>query len=177
MEKHRLTINDEWETPLYAIRDLLEWEDWKFSGPISIYEPFLGSGHSVQCFMKLGHTVHAPGGDFFDHPKPSEHLYIITNPPFTIKKQILHKIIVEWNHPRFAILLPAPVVQTDYFRHMTEHIEGLDIMVPTARVKFLKDGVMAKKSSGFNVVWVCRGFPLNRGTRMHYLGHTGEKDA
>ena len=177
MLKHRLKENDEWETPLYAIRDLLEWDGWQFPGPLDIYEPFVGSGHSVACFQKLGHRVHAPGGDFFTHCKPLPNTYLITNPPFTTKKQILHKIIVEWNHPRFAILLPAPVVQTDYFREMTAHVEGLDIMVPTARIKFLKDGVMARKCSGFNVVWVCRGFPLRRGTRMHYLGHVGDKDA
>tara|TARA_B110000261_G_scaffold162389_1_gene205878 strand:+ start:6149 stop:6682 length:534 start_codon:yes stop_codon:yes gene_type:complete len=177
MDKHLLTVNDKWETPMYAIRDLLHWDGWQFATVLDIYEPFVGSGHSVNCFQKLGHLVHAPGGDFFKHNKPPPHWFLITNPPFTTKQAVLQRIVVEWNHPHFAILLPAPVLQTDYFRNMIEDVEGLDIMVPTARVKFLKNGVMAKKSSGFSVVWVCRGFPLKRGLRMHYLGHTGAKDA
>ena len=88
--------------PLYAIRDLLD--HWQLEN-LHIYEPFIGSGHSTKCMRKLGHTVYAPGGDFFTHGVPDRSLYLITNPPFSIKKEILRKIFVEWNHPRVALLL------------------------------------------------------------------------
>ena len=62
MQKHQIKTFDEYETPLYAIRDLLD--HWQLEN-LHIYEPFIGSGHSTKCMRKLGHTVYAPGGDFF----------------------------------------------------------------------------------------------------------------
>lgn len=171
MQKHQIKTFDEYETPLYAIRDLLD--HWQLEN-LHIYEPFIGSGHSTKCMRKLGHTVYAPGGDFFTHGVPDRSLYLITNPPFSIKKEILRKIFVEWNHPRVALLLPANVVQTDYFREITAHVELLKIMMPTARVKFIRDGKMMNKTAGFSCVWVCRGFGSN--IHMEYLGHRGKKD-
>jgi len=177
MQKNLLKNDDEWETPMYALRDLLNWKGMQFPSGASIYEPFKGSGHSTKCMQKLGYSVVTYDGDFFNHPKPLDSSFLITNPPFTIKRQCLQRILVEWNVQKFAILLPAPVLQTNYFQQMITHIEALDVMVPTARIKFIKGGVMAAKCSGFNVVWLCRGMPIRRPTQMHYLDHEGGKDA
>ena len=177
MQKNLMIQYDEWETPLYALRDLLRWDGMQMPNDAVVYEPFTGSGHSSRCLKKLGYNVLTQSGDFFQHKKPSPDVYLITNPPFTIKQKCLHRILVEWNVPRFAILLPAPVIQTDYFQKMTYHVDSLDIMIPTARIKFLKNGVMAPKCSGFNVVWLLRGFPIKRPIQMHYLQHEGDKDA
>ena len=53
-------------------------------------------------------------------------------------------------------------------------VELLKIMMPTARVKFIRDGKMMNKTAGFSCVWVCRGFGSN--IHMEYLGHRGKKD-
>jgi hypothetical protein len=177
MQKNLLTVYDEWETPMYALRDLLQWEGMQMPHDAVVYEPFVGSGHSTNCLKKLGYNVLTQSANFFQHERPASDVYLITNPPFTIKKECLQRILVEWDVPKFAILLPAPVLQTNYFQDMIKHVASLDVMVPTTRIKFMKNGVMDPKCSGFNVVWVCRGMPIKRPIQMHYLNHEGDKDA
>lgn len=173
MNKNNINTFDEYETPLYALRDLMN--HWTFTESPLIYEPFVGSGHSTRALQSLGYEVLSPGGDFFKHPAPAPDTYLVSNPPFSIKKKILERIFLEWNHPKVALLLPSNVVQTDYFQQITQGM-NLDILMPTARIKFIKDGTMMPKTAGFSCVWVCRGFPVYRGIQMHYLGHTGNKD-
>ena len=87
--KHSLKykLDDEYMTPLYAFNGLFEYIQLDKS--TKIWEPFFGDGGSVQKIQKIGYEqVHAENVNFFECTPPDKDTMIVTNPPFSIKKQL-----------------------------------------------------------------------------------------
>ena len=170
--KHSLKykLDDEYMTPLYAFNGLFEYIQLDKS--TKIWEPFFGDGGSVQKIQKIGYEqVHAENVNFFECTPPDKDTMIVTNPPFSIKKQVLDHIINVLKWPRFALLLPVCVLFTRYFHDILAKrgdIE-IEILVPYSRIQFLKNGKAPGKCS-FDSCWIVSGVQLGETKKgYHFL--------
>lgn len=104
---NKINVNDEWYTPEYAIKPILE-----FLNPNSnILFPFDKIDSKFFSFLeKSGHKVwnsHIDDGiDFFNYIKSDvdRYEYIISNPPFSKRKQVIEYLFI-LGKP-FAMLIP-----------------------------------------------------------------------
>lgn len=134
--------NDEYQTPIYAINPILE-----FIKPNSrILCPFdENDSNYVKVLTNEGHTVinsHIMyGQDFFKMNVKSHFDYIISNPPYSKKKEIFAKLF-EIDIP-FALLLNAQGLfdSKKAFELFKDKIDHTQIMYLYPRVCYIKDGV------------------------------------
>lgn len=99
------SIQDEYYTPEYAVNIVLP----HIKGVKTIWCPFdEESSNYVKVLRKHGYTVHAThidnGQDFLTFDPQFQYDAIISNPPFSIKSEVLNKCI-QLDKP-FALLLP-----------------------------------------------------------------------
>jgi hypothetical protein len=167
--------NDTYETPsatLDMVLDLLDPEKHY------IWEPFPGSGSSTVHMRNRGFQVtNGTDPDFFNqtvpvcvsskaNPGTPLTLVIVTNPPFSIKKEILVRI-AELGVERVAFLLPAATMYTKYFHEYITTVgqEHFRLIVHTKRCSFLDPAtgktVLNKNgkqgSCSFDVAWFTMG--------------------
>ena len=101
-----------------------------------IWEPFYGNGASGEHLRNLGckEVIHIDE-DFFEHNKGE---VVISNPPYTKKKEILRRLVEDLDKP-FILILPADVVFTRYFRTIfSNKFHDLQFIVPKKRLQFIK---------------------------------------
>jgi hypothetical protein len=86
---------------------------------------------------------------------------LVSNPPFSVKRQILARLDALGVH-RVALLLPAPVLFTKYFREYCRQ-HHVQLVVHSKRCAFInpKTG-KAGKSASFDIAWICVGLKLDR---------------
>jgi len=156
------TDHDDYMTPVTAWTDILLNNLLKRSGYAVIWEPFYGdgtSGMNLGTLFPASRVIHQPE-DFFvtDH----ECDIIITNPPFTLKKQVFQRL-VELGKP-FIILCPSSMINTRYMADLFADQESpLQICIPRKRIQFLKmvDGKVDPDQKGrcnfdcFYYCWKC----------------------
>lgn len=131
MQKH-----DTYVTPDYA------WKNIKNYIPKDavIWEAFYApGGESGQILTDMGYTtIHNPYPeyDFFKY-EPEHYTHIISNPPFSISKQVL-KRLKELNKP-FIMLMPSAKLNTGYFRELFQDSEEpIQVIIPRKRIHFKK---------------------------------------
>ena len=131
-----------------------------------VWEPFPGSGHSTRHVRSRGFQVtNGDDPDFFKQTVPDTpagmRLVLVSNPPFSIKREILSHLEALGVH-QVALLLPAPVLFTKYFReYCASH--AVQLVIHSKRCAFL-DPVNGKAggSASFDVAWICVGLELER---------------
>ena len=148
--------HDDYYTPKYA------WENIAHLIPKNkvIWEPFYGDGTSGSHFRELGFETIHNNEDFFKHNHGD---IIISNPPFSIKKEIFTKL-KELDKP-FIMLVPVSTVNTKYFRELFSG--EIQLVIPKSRIHFLKavDGIVdinQKSSSPFDCWYFCWKMNLDR---------------
>ena len=150
--------NDFYETPAATLDMILRYLD-----PTQhfIWEPFKGSGNSTKYMRSRGFTVsNGDDPDFFKQNIPrieGMQTVLVSNPPFSIKRQILaHLKSIGMKH--IALLLPAPVLFTKYFRDCSENVQ---VVIHTKRCRFL-DPLTGEQGGtpSFDVLWICHGMNL-----------------
>lgn len=111
---------DEYETPTYVLDMILEELD---SEVCEIWEPFPGSGWSTTYMESKGFTVtNGVHKDFFKHaciPKtkcPLKTMFVITNPPYSKKKQVIQKFKA-LGVKSIGLFIPIATLSTLYFYH------------------------------------------------------------
>tara|TARA_R110002020_G_scaffold278464_1_gene493885 strand:- start:236 stop:736 length:501 start_codon:yes stop_codon:yes gene_type:complete len=128
-ETKTFSKHDDYMTPKSAwelIKDLLPKDK-------VIWEPFYGDGKSGESLRELGFDViHNPNEDFFEHDKGD---IIVSNPPFTKKKEIFSRLI-ELDKP-FVMLCSQNLIFTQYFRNLMIGRQ-LQIIIPRKRIQFIK---------------------------------------
>ena len=166
--------NDLYETPGSALDMILERLD-----PLVdfIWEPFKGTGHSTEYMRSKGfEVVNGEDPDFFNQsipvPSPGKQLVLVSNPPFSIKKEILIRLN-ELNVRRVALLLPAATLYTKYFHsYSTSQAHDIQMIVHTKRCVFIDPatGEGATRSNGkkngsasFDIAWLTHGLGLPTG--------------
>lgn len=126
---------DEWYTPEYAIIPIL-----KYLKPNSIiWAPFDSKeSNYVKILEAAGHKVYAThinnGNDFFKVTLKTKYDYIISNPPYSIRNEILKKLY-EIGKP-FAMLLPLTTMETPFRSKMFQK-NGIEILAFDKRVNFI----------------------------------------
>jgi hypothetical protein len=96
---------------------------------------------------------------------PSLFDVIISNPPFSIKKQVLQKLF-ELDKP-FCLLIPLEALGRKYLnQYLTNRKEDITILLPKRKVHFepVKPINNKKSNSPFHSIWFCykMGTPLDQ---------------
>ena len=132
--------NDEYETPLSAWTSI----DAYLPKDKVIWEPFYATGASGEHLRSLGCTVIHQQEDFFEVNRGE---VIVSNPPFSIKKQVLTRL-KSLGKP-FILLLPATVLGT---KMLSTLFPDIQVIVPNGRISWVKNGEQT------NAVWFASFF-------------------
>jgi hypothetical protein len=84
--------------------------------------------------MGCTNVIHDEKYDFFEMVDKLDYYIIISNPPFTIKKEIMTKL-KEIDKP-FVLLMPCSVLVTKYVRDLYRN--DIQIVLPKKRTQFYK---------------------------------------
>lgn len=113
-----------------------------------IWECAWGLGHMARYLRSEGHAVvGAVGVDFLKDNLDCD--IIVTNPPFSLKTEFLHRAY-QIGKP-FAFLLPADAL-VGLDRHPLFREKGIQLLVPSRRIQYIFD---SDSHCGFNSVWFC----------------------
>ncbi len=147
--------NDEFYTPVYAIEPIL-----KYVTPRStIWCPFdEARSLFVKRFREEGHTVIAThinnGEDFFKQPVP-ECDYIISNPPYSLKSEVLQRLF-DIGRP-FAMLIGVVGLFESQRRFEMFKRNDFEILYMNKRIAYFKDYDEQEPSLNppFSSVYLC----------------------
>ncbi len=172
-----LRKDDEYMTPKYALRDLFNYVNIDPEKD-KIFEPFYGTGYSSSIIKDMGYKVTPDKEvDFFKVKFPKRNTILVTNPPFSIKREVLQHIFSTKKCKRFAILLPSQTVFSAYFHKMVlENNLTIKILIPDARIQFVKNGVKTR-CNALDTCWITSGIDLpdvQGGT--HFMPAIGPRD-
>lgn len=149
---------DEWYTPAYAVIPILEF----ISPDAVVWCPFdTKDSHFVKELQKNGnHVIYShlqEGKDFFTY-EPEQYDYIISNPPYSNKSQIL-KRLYELGKP-FAMLMGLIGIFESKERFNLFKENSFEILNFDKRVSFFKDYSDQKPSLSppFATGYVCSKF-------------------
>ena len=150
--------SDEVFTPDYAVKPILKYIKpnstvWcPFDKPDS---EFVKQITGNNCSVIYSH-IDYEGGNFFEYA-PADHQYdcIISNPPFSIKDDIL-KRLYELNKP-YAMLLPLPSLQG---QKRFDYIKDCEALIFDKRINYFKDMETKEIQKGisFASIYLCRNF-------------------
>jgi hypothetical protein len=144
----QLKVDDEYETPAVAWALILQYLDKSYK----IWDPFYASGRAADFITSHGFHVEHHNKDFFEW-QPKEWDMVISNPPYSKKKQVLQRL-VELGKP-FALLIPITTIATKYFISMFKGT-FFRLLLPPKRFHFLKNGVQTT-ACAFETCWLCVG--------------------
>lgn len=136
--------HDDYFTPKYAWENIIEY----IPKDKIIWEAFYGDGKSGSHLNELGFNVIHEPIDFFENDKGD---IIVSNPPFSITKQIMKRLLV-LDKP-FILILPSSKINTSYFREWKD--KGLQIIIPRKRIQFIKNGNELKNKCNFDCFYYC----------------------
>ena len=126
----KLKDNDNWNTPKWV------WESLNPYIPkdIIVWEAFYGDGKSGEYLRELGNEVIHEDIDFFENNKGD---WIISNPPFTLKKIILQRL-KELDKP-FLLLVPLDTIDRQYFQKIFKNdLDKLTLYFLPRRIDFIQ---------------------------------------
>lgn len=149
--------------PAYAVEPLLQYLDRGNKSNYTIWCPFdKEESQFVKVFSAAGYKViHShidEGKDFFSYEPDEPYDYIISNPPFSCKDEVL-KRLYELNQP-YAMLLPLPTLQG---QKRFPYIKDCEALIFDKRVQYFKDIEQTEVSKGasFGSIYICRNFLPN----------------
>lgn len=163
MDKVAGSGNDEFYTPLYAVkpiekqlkRESLIW--CPFDTEDSIFVKYLRSmGHRVI------NTHLEEGYDFFKMNPPKDVDYIISNPPYSLKTEVLMRLF-KLGKP-FAMLLGVVGLFESQKRFEMFRDNEFEVMYMNRRVDYFKnfDEVKPSKNPPFSSVYLCSKILKNK---------------
>lgn len=133
-----------------------------------IWEPFAGTDHIVKYLHKKGYGVVGTdidrGQDFFKFEPDFWYDAIISNPPFSLKTEVLQKCF-EIGKP-FLLLLPENTIGSQARYNLFKEY-GYNLFMLQTRTNY--SGDHAKSTSNFHSHWIghnLQGFTPNT---IHYL--------
>ena len=153
--------DDEYETPRDAWMSIKPF----LSPDKKAYDPFYCSGLSQEIFEELGiNHIKADKKDFFN-TNIKEHIekadYVLSNPPFSLKKEVLNRLVNELDVP-FILIMPTSTINYMYFSKIfKDKTDKLQIVIPKKRIQFLKNGRELKGCS-FDCLYFCYKMNLPR---------------
>lgn len=146
--------NDECYTPRYGVEPLLEFLP-RYKDKI-IWLPFDDENSEfVKCFKENGYKIinsHIRSGQDFYNYEPEEWDLIISNPPFTNKKEIFRRAL-DFNKP-FALLMTLTWLNDSAPQKLFRD-KGLQLLMFEERMQFKGQ---AKNKINFSSAYFCRDF-------------------
>ena len=147
--------SDQVYTPSYAVKPII-----KYIKPGSIvWCPFdtIDSAY-VEELNAAGFTViysHIDNGQNFFEYEPDEYDVIISNPPFSIKDDILRRLN-ELDKP-YAMLMPLPALQG---QKRFKYLKGSQALIFDKRINYFKDRKTKEIQKGisFASIYICKNF-------------------
>jgi len=142
--------HDDYMTPFSA------WDNIKEYIPKDkvIWEAFYGDGESGEHLTKLGFKTIHKEIDFFES---DEGEIIVSNPPFSLVKKIVPKLI-ELDKP-FILLMPVSKIATQYFKPLKNKVQ---IIIPEKRINFIKNGNEKTSNCNFDCFYYCYKIELEQ---------------
>ena len=147
--------SDQVYTPSYAVKPII-----KYIKPGSIvWCPFDTSDSAyVEELNAAGFTViysHIDNGQNFFEYEPDEYDVIISNPPFSIKDDILRRLD-ELDKP-YAMLMPLPALQG---QKRFKYLKGSQALIFDKRINYFKDRQTKEIQKGisFASIYICKNF-------------------
>ena len=138
--------NDDFNTPANAwlLADkYLKIKDKK------VWCPFYNDGN-ITCHFK--NRIHE-NRDFFMY-EPDDYECVCDNPPYSIKKEVIKKLVE--NGKPFALLIPLDTIIRRYFREGER--DDFTMIIPKSVFKFKGKN----KTISVNTAWFCWGFKLGK---------------
>lgn len=150
--------NDEYYTPVYAIRPLLQY----IRPASTIWCPFdTEESNYVKLLRAEGHIVYNSHifqeNDFFTIPPPANTQYIISNPPYSKKNEVLERLF-SLNIP-FAMLFGVVGIFESKKRFSLFKRNGVEVMYFDKRISYLRSYADTKPvyKPPFSSVYICKG--------------------
>lgn len=147
--------SDEYFTPPEAVKPLLRF----IPTDKILWCPFDKATSSyVKVFKEAGYRVlHShidEGKNFFFYEPEEPYDVIISNPPFSVKDDILRRL-TELNKP-YAMLLPLPTLQG---QKRFDDLVGSEALIFDKRINFFTDEAQTQMAKGvaFASIYVCKG--------------------
>jgi type I restriction-modification system DNA methylase subunit len=148
--------SDEYYTPKEAVIPIIKY----LRREMVVWCPFdTEDSEYVKCIQANGNKVifsHIDNGENFFSFEPKERYdVIISNPPFSLKDDIL-KRLDELNKP-FAILLPLPTLQG---QKRFEYLKNCEALIFDKRINFYndKEHKIMVKGVAFASIYICKNF-------------------
>lgn len=151
---------DDYNTPLYVWHMLLDYLN--LDKETIIYEPFYSNGVSKIYLGKLGYSnVIHDNEDFFENYDKYEYDIIISNPPYTIKQNIL-KILYRIDK-KFVLIVPTAIISKLYLKNIFgKDIYKLQFIIPNRRIQFERLDCFNQKRTAFDTIFLCYKMNLER---------------
>lgn len=151
--------SDEVYTPAYAVKPILKYVKM-LAYPATVWCPFdTEESEYVKLLRAAGHVViasHIDDNKNFFYYEPEEYYdCIVSNPPFSIKDDVLQRLS-ELNKP-YAMLLPVPVLQG---QKRFEFIKDCQVLIFDKRINYYTDAsrTTVQKGVSFGSLYLCKNF-------------------
>ena len=151
--------SDEVYTPAYAVKPILKYITMK-DYPATVWCPFdTEESEFVKLIRAEGHKVIASHIDedknFFFYEPEEQYDYIISNPPFSIKDEILTRLY-ELGKP-YAMLLPIPTLQG---QKRFKYIKNCQALIFDKRINYYTSSERKEIQKGvsFGSFYLCYNF-------------------
>jgi len=151
--KTKIKKFDDYVTPKSAYEEILQY----IPKNKILWDPFYCQGSSGIFLKELGFEVIHKNEDFFKNNKGD---IILSNPPYTIKKEILIKL-KEIGKP-FMLLMPLDTLSRVYTNKLDL---DLQLIIPKKRIQFIKyfEGELkCENRNCFDVAWFCWKIGLDK---------------
>lgn len=151
-------VSDEVYTPAYAVKPILKYINM-LGRPLTIWCPFdKEDSEYVKLIRQAGHNVivsHIDNGENFFEYEPEKYDCIISNPPFSIKDDIIRRLW-ELNKP-YAILLPIPALQG---QKRFPYMKDCEVLIFDRRINYYTTAEKKEIQKGvsFGSFYLCRKF-------------------
>ena len=152
--------SDEYYTPREAVLPIIKYIDKGNKSQYTIWCPFDSEeSEYVKCIRAAGYKViatHIDNGQNFFYYEPDEwYDAIISNPPFSLKDDVL-KRLNELGKP-YAMLLPLPTLQG---QKRFDYLQDSEVLIFDKRINFWQDEAHTKMAKGvaFASIYVCKNF-------------------
>lgn len=155
LDKVANSHNDEFYTPLYAIKPILEF----IPPSVKVWCPFdTEQSLFVKELSKTNEVVYSSllnGQNFFEIEVPENTKYIISNPPYSLKTEVLERLF-KFDIP-FAMLLGIVGLFESKKRFEMFRDNEFEILYFNKRVAYFKDYNEQKPSLNppFSSVYIC----------------------
>jgi hypothetical protein len=142
--------DNDYETTEDILKDLLPF----IKNYNIIYDPFYCNGLVIKEWKKLNKICINEKLDAFNREHPKTYDIIISNIPFSLKKECL-ELFFKLNKP-FIMLCPVDILVREY---MNKYFDKLQFIVPKKRYNFYKEN-QKTKSCWFDTFFMCYGLNL-----------------